>query len=154
MGFSKMPKGWVNKSDSVRYSMWSIRLKSNGTFVGVAKNRRLNAIKVEIIKKVCQFFWLSFWNMGRVSLFCLLESLNLHTNDLRSSKRKKIDTPLLETFFPTSDVIYLVYNVYYCRSRGCTGINLEAKDFYWPWYLWRRELLTKDKLVYSSSDHL
>ena len=98
--------------------------------MGVAKNRRLNAIKVEIIKKVCQFFGLFFFKYGCVSLFCLLESLNPHMNDLRSSKRMKIDTPLLETFFPTSDVIYLVYNVYYCRSRGCTGINLEAKDFY------------------------
>ena len=40
----------------------------------------------------------------------------------------KIDTPLLETFFPTSDVIFMhIQN--YQRSRGCAGTKLEARDF-------------------------
>ena len=72
------------------------------------KSRQLNAIKVEIIKRCGNLPWhCSFLNMGFASLICLLESLNLHSNDLRSSKRMKIDTPLLETFYPTSDVIFM-----------------------------------------------
>ena len=134
--------GWVNKYYSVRCTLRSIRLILNVPFVGVAMAKRRKFIEVEIIKKVCQVFSLPFLNMGFVSLICLLESLHLHSNDLRSSKRKKIDTPLLETFSKPDVIFSMIQTIYTIerswRSRDCTGIN-ESKDFYWPWHLWWRD---------------